>query len=159
MILFHNVVQVGTGSAAAPAAEFPFLLKFCDHLGVRWIAVDCDHSRSGMPGRLQGFWEEMFGRCRVPLSGKPKVDGSASGIHSTIQVPPVPPWQIYVSSTLQEPLVGLILAGIACSVLVRSAGPSAKWWCGLLADPVLPATPRRLDTKARTTDTNGPHKQ
>jgi hypothetical protein len=43
-----------------------------------------------MTGRPQGFLEELFGRNRVPLSRKPKVDRSASGIRRTIQVSPVP---------------------------------------------------------------------
>jgi hypothetical protein len=72
MFLFHNVVQVRVGSATAPTPEFPFLLQFCDHVGVRWIAVDGDHSWSGMAGRRQGFLEEMFGRRRVPLKRRTK---------------------------------------------------------------------------------------
>jgi hypothetical protein len=43
-----------------------------------------------MTRRLQSFLEELLGRSRVALSGKPKVDGGAGGIYSSIQVPPVP---------------------------------------------------------------------
>jgi hypothetical protein len=34
--------------------------------------------------------QELFGCSRPPLGAKPKIDRSAGGIHSTIQVPPVP---------------------------------------------------------------------
>jgi hypothetical protein len=43
-----------------------------------------------MTRSLQGFLEELLGRRRVPLSGKPEVDRGASGIDGTIQVPPAP---------------------------------------------------------------------
>jgi hypothetical protein len=43
-----------------------------------------------MTRSLQGFLEELLGRSRVTLSGKPKVDRGASGIDGTIQVSPVP---------------------------------------------------------------------
>jgi hypothetical protein len=43
-----------------------------------------------MTRSLQGFLEELLGRDRVTPSGKPKVDGGAGGINSTIQEPPVP---------------------------------------------------------------------
>ena len=59
-----------------------------------------------MTGSLQGFLEELLGRSRVSLSRKPEVDRGAAGIDGTIQVRQLPPWLMYVSSTLQEPLVG-----------------------------------------------------
>jgi hypothetical protein len=43
-----------------------------------------------MSRSLQGFLEEPLSRNHVTLSEKPKVDRGASGINSTIQVPPVP---------------------------------------------------------------------
>jgi hypothetical protein len=43
-----------------------------------------------MTGSPQGFLEELLGRSRVSLSGKPKVDRGARGIDGTIQVSPVP---------------------------------------------------------------------
>ena len=42
-----------------------------------------------MAGSLQGFLEELLGRSRVTFHGKPKINGSARGIDSTVQVPPV----------------------------------------------------------------------
>jgi hypothetical protein len=41
-----------------------------------------------MTRSLQGFLEELLGRSRVSLSGKPEVDRGAGGIDGTIQVPP-----------------------------------------------------------------------
>jgi hypothetical protein len=38
----------------------------------------------------QGPLEELLGRSRISLSGKPEVDRGASGIDGTIQIPPVP---------------------------------------------------------------------
>jgi len=49
-----------------------------------------DDPRPRMTRRLQSFLEELLGRSRVSLSGKPKVDRGASGIDGTIQVSPVP---------------------------------------------------------------------
>jgi len=43
-----------------------------------------------MTRSLQGFLEEVLGRSRVSLSGKPEVDRGAGGIDGTIQVPPAP---------------------------------------------------------------------
>ena len=43
-----------------------------------------------MTRSLQGFLEELLGRSRVSLSGKPEVDRGAGGIDGTIQVPPTP---------------------------------------------------------------------
>jgi hypothetical protein len=43
-----------------------------------------------MTRSLQGFLEELPGRSRVSLSGKPEVDRGACGIDGTIQVPPTP---------------------------------------------------------------------
>jgi hypothetical protein len=43
-----------------------------------------------MTRSLQGFLEELLGRSRVSLSGKPEVDRGAGGIDGTIQIPPVP---------------------------------------------------------------------
>ena len=113
-----------------------------------------------MTRSLQGFLEELLGCSRVSLSGKPEVDRGAGGIDGTIQVPPTP---TLANDTFRLPsrsrwLVS-ILVGISCSVRVRSAAPSAKWWCGQQEDLVPGAIPRRPDTKARTADTNGPRKQ
>ena len=43
-----------------------------------------------MTRSLQGFLEELLGRCRVSISGKPEVDRGAGGIDGTIQVSPTP---------------------------------------------------------------------
>src|SRR6266481_256899 len=43
-----------------------------------------------MTRSLQGSLEELLGRSRVSLSGKPEVNRGAGGIDGTIQVPPVP---------------------------------------------------------------------
>jgi len=43
-----------------------------------------------MTWSLQGFLEELLGRSRVSLSGKPEVNRGAGGIYGTIQVPPAP---------------------------------------------------------------------
>jgi hypothetical protein len=43
-----------------------------------------------MTRSLQSSLEELLGRSRVSLSGKPEVDRGAGGIDGTIQVPPVP---------------------------------------------------------------------
>jgi len=51
-------------------------------------AVDCDDAWPRMTRSLQGFLEELLGRDRVSLSGKPEVDCRAGGIDGTIQVPP-----------------------------------------------------------------------
>ena len=80
-----------------------------------------------MTRSLQGFLEELLGRSRVSLSGKPEVDRGAGGIDGTIQVPPAP--------TLANVSFS-IPAGISGSVRVRSAAPSAKWWCGQQGDLV-----------------------
>src|SRR5229473_2823539 len=78
------------GSTAAAASQFPLLLQLRDHLRVRRVAIYGDDPRPGMTRSLQGFQEELFGRRRVSLSGKPEVDRGAGGIDGTIQVPPVP---------------------------------------------------------------------
>jgi hypothetical protein len=84
MVLLHNIVQVRAGATPASALQFPFLLQFPDHFRIRRIAVDRDDSRPGMTGSLQGFLKESFGRSRVTLGGKPKVDRGAAGIDGTI---------------------------------------------------------------------------
>jgi len=89
MILLQVVVQVGTGSTAAPATQLPLLLQFRDHLRVAGVAVDVDHARAGMTGSLQGPLEKALGGSRIPLHRKPKVDGGTRGIDRTIQVFPV----------------------------------------------------------------------
>src|SRR6266478_6314234 len=76
------------GSTAASPSQLPLLLQLRDHLPVRWVAVYCDDPRAGMTRSLQGFLEELLGRSRVSLSGKPEVDRGAGGIDGTIQVPP-----------------------------------------------------------------------
>src|ERR1700693_1803926 len=78
------------GSTAASASQFPILLQLRDYLGVRRVAVYSDDPRSGITRSLQGFLEELLGRSRVSLSGKPEVDRGAGGIDGTIQVPPAP---------------------------------------------------------------------
>jgi hypothetical protein len=52
-------------------------------------AVHRDDPRPRMAGSLQNFLEELLGRSRVTFHGKPKINGSARGIDSTVQVPPV----------------------------------------------------------------------
>jgi len=60
-----------------------------------------------MTWSLQGFLEELLGRSRVSLSGKPEVNRGAGGIlRQRYRYRQLPAWQMYVSSTLQEPLVG-----------------------------------------------------
>ena len=61
MILLHDVVQVRTGTAAAPPAEFALLLQFCHDLGVRRVAVDVDHPGPRMTRSKQGILEETLG--------------------------------------------------------------------------------------------------
>jgi hypothetical protein len=90
-----------------------------------------------MTRSLQGFLEEMLGRSRVSLSGKPEVDRGAGGIDGTIQVPPGPKLANvgFVDPPGARWLVS-IPAGISCSVRARSVAPSAKWWCGQQEDLV-----------------------
>ena len=90
-----------------------------------------------MTRSLQGFLEELLGRSRISLSGKPEADRSAGGIDGTIQVPPAPTLANvrFVDPPRSRWLVS-IPAGISCSVRVRSAAPSAKWWCGQQGDLV-----------------------
>jgi hypothetical protein len=54
------------------------------------VAANAIQIRLRSDESLQGFLEELLGRSRVSLSGKPEVDRGAGGIDSTIQVPPVP---------------------------------------------------------------------
>src|SRR5215510_10749386 len=61
MILLHDVVQVRTGTAAAPPAEFALLLQFCHDLGIRRVAVDVDHPGPRMTRSKQGILEETLG--------------------------------------------------------------------------------------------------
>ena len=112
-----------------------------------------------MTRSLQGFLEELLGRSRVSFSGKPEVDRGTGGIDGTIQVPPTPTLA-NVRFVYPPGAVGWFqFSSASCSVRVRSAAPSAKWWCGQQEDLVPGAIPRRPDTKARTADTNGPRKQ
>jgi hypothetical protein len=113
----------------------------------------------GRPRDCKAFWKKCLaaGASRSAENQKSTVAPLESTARYRYRQ--FPPWQIYVSSILQEPLVGFNLVGISSSALLRSAVPSAKWWCGRPADHVLRAIPRRLDTKARTARTNGPHKQ
>src|ERR1700686_3467718 len=99
-----------------------------------------------MTGSLQGFLEEPLGRGRVTLSGKPKVDRGAGGIHGTIQVPPVP--------ALAD--VGFIDPPGAVGWFQFPQTSLVQFGCVALHPSVIP---RRPDTTAKTADTNGPRKQ
>jgi hypothetical protein len=60
-----------------------------------------------MTRRLQSFLEELLGRSRVSLSRKTKKSIVAPAESTArYRYRQFPPWQMYVSSTLQEPLVG-----------------------------------------------------
>ena len=43
MILFHDVVQVRTGTTATPTSEFTLLLQFRHDLGIGGVAVNVEH--------------------------------------------------------------------------------------------------------------------
>ena len=59
--LLHDVVQVRTGTAAAPPAEFALLLQFGHDLGIRRVAVDVDHPGPRMTRSKQVILEEALG--------------------------------------------------------------------------------------------------
>jgi hypothetical protein len=86
----HSSILTMRGSTAASTSQFPLLLQLRDHLRVRRVAIYCDDARPRMTRSLQGPLEELLGRSRISLSGKPEVDRGAGGIDSTIQVPPFP---------------------------------------------------------------------
>jgi hypothetical protein len=90
MILFHNIIQVRTGSTATPAPQLSLLLQFRDHLWIRGVAIYCDDSGPLMIRSVQCLLKESLGRGGITLSGEPEVDRGAGGIHGAIQVSPVP---------------------------------------------------------------------
>jgi hypothetical protein len=59
-----------------------------------------------MTRSLQSSLEELLGSSRISFRGKP--ESIVAPVESTARYRyrQIPPWQMYVSSTLQEPLVG-----------------------------------------------------
>src|SRR5215469_2986109 len=76
MVLLHDVVQVGTGTAATPATELVLPLQFRDHLRIGRIAVYIDHARAGKTRSPQGSLEEDFGRSCIPQRRPPEACSS-----------------------------------------------------------------------------------
>jgi hypothetical protein len=70
MILFHDVVQVRTGTTATPTSEFALLLQFRHDLGIRGVAVDVDHPGARVTRSKQGVLEEALGGSSIPPGGK-----------------------------------------------------------------------------------------
>jgi len=94
MILFHDVIEVGTCSTVAPTPQFPRLPQFRDYSRVGRVAVHIDDAWAGMPRSPQGFLEEALGRSRIPLLGKPKIDGRTCGIDGPVEISPLPASQM-----------------------------------------------------------------
>src|SRR5215469_16164526 len=88
MVLLHDVVQVGTGTAATTATELVLPLQFHDHLRIGRIAVYMDHARAGMTRSPQGSLEQDLGCSCIPLRRQPEVNRGAAGIHGTIKIGP-----------------------------------------------------------------------
>ncbi len=153
MVLFHNIISIWAGSTTTSPPQLLLLLQFRDHFRVRRVAVYGDNPRPGMTRSPQGFLEELLRRCSVTLSGKPKVDRGARGIHGTIQVPA--PANVRLVNS--PGAVGRFQFAPISLVRFGCAAPSAKRWCGPQGALVPRAIPRRLDRKARTADTNGIH--
>ena len=54
MILFHDVVQVRTGTTPTPTTKFALLLQFRHNLGIGRVAVNVDHPGARMTWSMQG---------------------------------------------------------------------------------------------------------
>jgi hypothetical protein len=70
MILFHDVVQVRTGTTPTPTAQFALLLQFRHNLGIGSVAIDVDHPGARVTRRTQGVLKEALGGGSIPPGGK-----------------------------------------------------------------------------------------
>jgi len=89
MILFHDVVQVRTGTTATPTSEFALLLQFPHDLGIRGVAIDVDHSGTRVTRSPQGILEEALGGSRITPGGKQEIDRGTGRVDGPVQVGPL----------------------------------------------------------------------
>jgi hypothetical protein len=89
MILFHDVVQVWTGTTATPTPEFALLLQFRHDLGVGRVSVNVDHPGTRVTGNKQGILKEALGGSRITPGGKPEIDGGTGRVDGPVKVGPL----------------------------------------------------------------------
>jgi len=89
MILFHDVVQIRTGTTATPTSEFALLLQFLHDLGIRGVAIDVDHSGTSVTRSPQGILEEALGGSRITPGGKQEIDRGTGRVDGPVQVGPL----------------------------------------------------------------------
>jgi hypothetical protein len=89
MILFHDVVQVRTGTTPTPTTKFAFLLQFRHRLGIGGVAADVDDPGARVTRSMQGVLEEALGGSSIPPGGKQEIDRSTGRVDGPVQVGPL----------------------------------------------------------------------
>src|SRR5215471_21423976 len=86
MILFHDIVQVRTGTTATPTTKFALQLQFRHNLGIGRVAVDVDHPGPRVTRGMQGVLEETLGGSSIPPGSEPEIDRRAGRVDGPVQV-------------------------------------------------------------------------
>src|SRR5215471_11896027 len=89
MILFHDVVEVRTGTTPTPTTQFALLLQFRHRLGIGGVAVDVDHPGARVTRSKQGVPEEALSGSGIPPGGKQEIDRSTGRVDGPVQVGPL----------------------------------------------------------------------
>src|SRR5215467_6252187 len=86
MTLFHDVVQVRTGTTPTPTTKFALLLQFRHHLGIGGVAVDVDYPGARVTRSKQGILEEALGGSSITPGGKQEIDRGTGRVDGSVQV-------------------------------------------------------------------------
>jgi hypothetical protein len=87
MVLFDHIIKILPLPELNAAQQTGIGFQGLHGRRVRRVFVDIHDPRLCTPGRLRGLYQKAFGRGSVPPRQQQKLDGLASGVQRTIQVP------------------------------------------------------------------------